>query len=385
MFKGTDAHPAGEFSAKVDEIGGNENAFTTADYTAYHQTVAKQHLGLMMEYEADRMANLVLDRRGGPARARGDPRGAPHRASTTIPARSSARRSAPRSSRTATTASRSSAGRTRWRSSTAPMRSPSTIATTRPTTPSSSSPATSTADEVKTLAEATYGKAAAPRRAAAAACAPTRAAEPLAARTVTLVRCRACTQPSLRRVLSGAVLCHRRRQARPKRSTSSSEILGGGTTSRLYRQLVVEQGMATSAGAGYQAARHRRYRVLGLRLAARRRDARDACRRYRRGDRRPHRQRRHRRGAGARQAPHHRRRRSMPRTTRRRSPASSARRSPPADSSTDVAGLAGPDRCGHRRPGRRCRQEVSRHPPFGHRLSRRRRRRDALMRLGLRR
>ena len=60
MFKGTRAHPAGEFSAKVDEIGGSENAFTTADYTVFHETVAKEHLRLMMEYEADRMANLVL-------------------------------------------------------------------------------------------------------------------------------------------------------------------------------------------------------------------------------------------------------------------------------------------------------------------------------------
>src|SRR5580765_7418824 len=60
MFKGTRAHPAGEFSAKVDEIGGSENAFTTADYTVFHETVAKEHLHLMMDFEADRMANLVL-------------------------------------------------------------------------------------------------------------------------------------------------------------------------------------------------------------------------------------------------------------------------------------------------------------------------------------
>ena len=60
MFKGTRAHPAGEFQAKVDQLGGSENAFTTADYTVFHETIAKQHLHLMMEYEADRMANLVL-------------------------------------------------------------------------------------------------------------------------------------------------------------------------------------------------------------------------------------------------------------------------------------------------------------------------------------
>src|SRR5262249_10184409 len=60
MFKGTRPHPAGELSNKVDEIGGSENAFTTADYTVYHQTVAREHLRLMMDYEADRMANLVI-------------------------------------------------------------------------------------------------------------------------------------------------------------------------------------------------------------------------------------------------------------------------------------------------------------------------------------
>ena len=60
MFKGTKAHPAGQFSARVAEIGGQENAFTSNDYTAYYQRVAKQYLGEMMGFESDRMANLVL-------------------------------------------------------------------------------------------------------------------------------------------------------------------------------------------------------------------------------------------------------------------------------------------------------------------------------------
>nr|WP_321483708.1 insulinase family protein [uncultured Cohaesibacter sp.] len=60
MFKGTKAHPDGEFSKIIASLGGEENAFTTQDYTAYYQRVAKQHLGLMMELEADRMANLQL-------------------------------------------------------------------------------------------------------------------------------------------------------------------------------------------------------------------------------------------------------------------------------------------------------------------------------------
>src|SRR5271163_3173571 len=60
MFKGTRAHPQGEFSLRIAEIGGQENAFTSNDYTAYFQRVAKEHLGAMMEFEADRMTGLVL-------------------------------------------------------------------------------------------------------------------------------------------------------------------------------------------------------------------------------------------------------------------------------------------------------------------------------------
>lgn len=60
MFKGTTKHPDGEFSKTVAEIGGQENAFTSADYTAYFQKVGKEHLALMMEMEADRMHNLIL-------------------------------------------------------------------------------------------------------------------------------------------------------------------------------------------------------------------------------------------------------------------------------------------------------------------------------------
>jgi len=60
MFKGTHKHPKGAFSEAVAEIGGQENAFTSNDYTAYFQRVAKEHLGLMMSYEADRMTGLTL-------------------------------------------------------------------------------------------------------------------------------------------------------------------------------------------------------------------------------------------------------------------------------------------------------------------------------------
>ncbi len=61
MFKGTEKHPAGQFSEIVAANGGKENAFTSKDYTAYFQRIAKDRLPLVMELEADRMRNLVLD------------------------------------------------------------------------------------------------------------------------------------------------------------------------------------------------------------------------------------------------------------------------------------------------------------------------------------
>ncbi len=60
MFKGTPRYPGDEFSRLVARHGGNENAFTSQDYTGYYQKVAKERLGLVMALEADRMTNLVL-------------------------------------------------------------------------------------------------------------------------------------------------------------------------------------------------------------------------------------------------------------------------------------------------------------------------------------
>ena len=60
MFKGTAKHPAGEFSQTVLRIGGNENAFTSTDYTGYFQRVPREQLPKMMEFEADRMTGLIL-------------------------------------------------------------------------------------------------------------------------------------------------------------------------------------------------------------------------------------------------------------------------------------------------------------------------------------
>jgi len=60
MFKATDDMAAGAFSDAVAAQGGRDNAFTSYDYTAYHQRVAADRLDLIMGMEADRMRDLVL-------------------------------------------------------------------------------------------------------------------------------------------------------------------------------------------------------------------------------------------------------------------------------------------------------------------------------------
>ncbi len=60
MFKGTKTVKAGEFSARIAEIGGQENAFTSSDYTGYYQKISPSALKMAMTFEADRMENLVL-------------------------------------------------------------------------------------------------------------------------------------------------------------------------------------------------------------------------------------------------------------------------------------------------------------------------------------
>lgn len=60
MFKGTNTVAPGEFSATVEAQGGDDNAFTFYDYTAYFQRIAADRLDLMMKMEADRMRGLIL-------------------------------------------------------------------------------------------------------------------------------------------------------------------------------------------------------------------------------------------------------------------------------------------------------------------------------------
>ncbi len=61
MFRGTKQIAPSEFSKIVARNGGNDNAFTAQDYTGYYQNVARDKLDLVMGMEADRMVNLQLD------------------------------------------------------------------------------------------------------------------------------------------------------------------------------------------------------------------------------------------------------------------------------------------------------------------------------------
>ena len=60
MFRGTTANPGNAFSLTVARNGGEDNAFTTHDYTAFYEQIAKDRMRVVMGLEADRIANLDL-------------------------------------------------------------------------------------------------------------------------------------------------------------------------------------------------------------------------------------------------------------------------------------------------------------------------------------
>ncbi len=63
MFKGTEKFPAGEFNKIIARNGGEDNAFTSKDYTAYYQKLEKTRLKVSFELEADRMRGLLLPKK----------------------------------------------------------------------------------------------------------------------------------------------------------------------------------------------------------------------------------------------------------------------------------------------------------------------------------
>ena len=246
MFKGTPTHPNGDFSRIVAEKGGQENAFTSTDYTGYFQKVAREHLGQVMELEADRMSNLVLGEKETAAerdvvleerrsRTDNDPGS---QLSEEISA--SLYRSHPYG--------RPVIG---WEHEIKALNRADAIEFYDTFyTPNNAILVVAgdvTAAEVRKLAEATYGKLA--RRAEPGA--RLRAIEPpqRAARRVTLTSPRV-EQETIRRVYdvpSSTTAVGNEAEA----FDVFAQLLGGGATSWLYRTLVVDKKIAASAGAWY--------------------------------------------------------------------------------------------------------------------------------------
>ena len=246
MFKGTKTHPEGEFSRAVADIGGQENAFTTDDYTGYYQQVPASELKMVMGYEADRMANLVLtdavvkperdvileERR---MRVDNDP-GSQLQEAVQAALFQNSPYGIPVIG---------------WRREMEQLSRAYAIAFyDKFYTPNNATLLVAgdvTADQVKTLAEETYGKV--KRRADPGDRARALEPEPLAARTVTLTDPKV-TQPSMQRTY----LVPSETTAEPGEAEALdvlSDILGGGTTSRLYRSLVVDKAIAAGTGAYY--------------------------------------------------------------------------------------------------------------------------------------
>ena len=245
MFKGTKTLKPGEFSAIVARNGGRENAFTAQDYTGYFQNVSVDRLEKMMEIEADRMINLVLS----------DDVIEPERKVVHEERRSRIENSP--------------AGKLNEQANAAlymnhPYRIPiigwqhEVEALTREDllafyrdwyAPNNAVLVLSgdvTAAQVRPMVEKHYGKI--PARAL-----PKRPAwiEPpqTAERRITLKH-KQVRQPSWsRRYLAPSYLAGPREQTYALQVLS--EILGGGPTSRLYRALAVEEGVAAAAGAWY--------------------------------------------------------------------------------------------------------------------------------------
>ena len=61
LFKGTDAHPQGEFDKAVGRAGGVSNAMTWQDWTTYFETLPAERIDLALEFESDRMARARFD------------------------------------------------------------------------------------------------------------------------------------------------------------------------------------------------------------------------------------------------------------------------------------------------------------------------------------
>ncbi|TCK30182.1 zinc protease [Ancylobacter aquaticus] len=246
MFKGTATHPAGEFSQVVAKLGGQENAFTSQDYTAYFQRVAKQNLGTVMGFEADRMTGLVLtDEVVLPER---DVVLEERRMRTDNDPASQLSEAAQAAMFVNHPYGHPIIG---WEDEIRQLNREDALAFYRRFyTPNNAILVVAgdvEPEEVRKLAEETYGKVA--RRAETAERVRPQEPPPRAERRLTLADGRV-GQPSLSR--SYLVPSYRGDKQESAALDVLSQVLGGGSTGRLYRSLVVDKAVAANAGAWYQ-------------------------------------------------------------------------------------------------------------------------------------
>jgi zinc protease len=246
MFKGTTQNPGNRFSQEVAAIGGQENAFTSSDYTGFFQRVPREHLKEMMAFEADRITGLALT----DDVVRPELNVVLEEQNMRVANNPNARLA---EQMDAALYLNHPYGRPviGWRSEIESLTRDDALAFYRRFyTPNNAVVVVAgdvSADVVKADAEETYGKIAPraeiePRR---------RPREPLpeAPRTVTLADARV-EQSSLNRYY----LAPSRITAKPGESEALevlAHVLGNGANSRLYRTLVVDQGVALDAGAYY--------------------------------------------------------------------------------------------------------------------------------------
>ena len=247
MFKGTNTVESGEFSRRVAAIGGQENAFTGQDYTGYFQRVTPDALPEMMRLEADRMANLVLDQDKILAEREVI---AEERASRTENNPGSLLREA----MGAALYQNHPYGIPiiGWQHEIDALTKDDAIAFyDRFYTPNNAILVVAgdvDVEEVKRLAQETYGKV--ERRAEPGKRARPTEPAPRAARRVDMADARVRT-PSFQRLYL-APSYNTDEPGEAEALEVLGEVLGGGSTSRIYRKLVIEDRIATSAGSWYQ-------------------------------------------------------------------------------------------------------------------------------------
>ncbi|MBO0751634.1 MAG: insulinase family protein [Bradyrhizobiaceae bacterium] len=247
MFKGTAKHPAGQFSKWLSEVGGQENAFTSSDYTAFFQHIAKEYLATAMEFEADRMTGLVLT----------DANVLPER-DVVLEEYNMRVGNSPEARIGEQIAAalylnhpygRPVIG---WRQEIEKLNREDALAFYhRFYTPNNAVVVVAgdvTAKQVRELAEKTYGEV--PRVAEVPPRVRPQEPVPVAVRQLTMADARVA-QPSLQRsyLVPSAVT------AKPGEAEALevlAHVLGSGETCRLYRDLVVEKRIASSASGGYQ-------------------------------------------------------------------------------------------------------------------------------------